>query len=164
MPQSKPEYGFPAAFWRAIERRRPPGPDPAKAFRSPLRGPWLTSIFGLVLLCSLPLVIITGLLDYIAYAPQYGQSLPGHVGFLHLPFFTWPTRPAWLFRLTEGLHVGLGLILIPVVLAKLWSVVPKLFSWPPAAVPRPDDRAAVAAAAGRRHPVRDRHRPTEHSV
>ena len=132
METEGPKYGFPARLWRTIERRKPPGPDPAKAFRSPLRGPWLTSIFGLVLLCSLPLVILTGLLDYIAYSPQFNQSLPGHVGFLHLPFFTWPTRPAWLFRLTEGLHVGLGIILVPVILAKLWSVVPKLFSWPPA--------------------------------
>ena len=30
------------------------------------------------------------------------------------------------------MHVGLGLVLIPVVLAKLWSVIPKLFVWPPA--------------------------------
>jgi DMSO/TMAO reductase YedYZ molybdopterin-dependent catalytic subunit len=32
---------------------------------------------------------------------------------------------------TEGIHVMLGLALVPVVLAKLWSVVPKLFVWPP---------------------------------
>jgi DMSO/TMAO reductase YedYZ molybdopterin-dependent catalytic subunit len=31
-----------------------------------------------------------------------------------------------------GLHVGLGLVIIPVVLAKLWSVIPRLFAWPPA--------------------------------
>jgi DMSO/TMAO reductase YedYZ molybdopterin-dependent catalytic subunit len=37
-----------------------------------------------------------------------------------------------LFQLTQGLHVGLGLVLVPVVLAKLWSVVPRLFVWPPA--------------------------------
>ena len=46
--------------------------------------------------------------------------------------FDWPTRPSWLFRLTQGLHVGLGMVLVPVVLAKLWSVIPKLFAWPPA--------------------------------
>ena len=28
--------------------------------------------------------------------------------------------------------MGLGLVIIPVVLAKLWSVIPKLFVWPPA--------------------------------
>ncbi|TNC24232.1 hypothetical protein FG385_19375 [Amycolatopsis alkalitolerans] len=99
-------------------------------FRSPLRGPWLTSVFGAVLLACLPLVVITGLLDYVAYGR--GQSIPGDVGWLHLPIFDWPARPSWLFRLTQGLHVGLGLVLVPVVLAKLWSVIPKLFAWPPA--------------------------------
>ncbi|OBJ50513.1 molybdopterin-dependent oxidoreductase [Mycobacterium sp. 1423905.2] len=101
-------------------------------FRSPLRGPWLTSVFGLVLLITLPIVIITGLLSYAAYSPQLGQAIPADVGWLRLPSFTWPTRPSWLYRLTQGLHVGLGLLLIPVVLAKLWSVIPRLFVWPPA--------------------------------
>jgi len=89
-------------------------------------------VFGAVLLVALPVVIITGLLDYIAYGPQFGQTIPADVGWLRLPRFDWPTRPSWLFALTEGLHVGLGLVIIPVVLAKLWSVVPKLFAWPPA--------------------------------
>lgn len=105
---------------------------PLPTFRSPLRGPWLTSVFGLVLLIVLPIVILTGLLSYIAYAPQFGQAIPANVGWLRLPAFSWPTRPSWLYRLTQGLHVGLGLIIIPVVLAKLWSVIPKLFDWPPA--------------------------------
>jgi DMSO/TMAO reductase YedYZ molybdopterin-dependent catalytic subunit len=89
-------------------------------------------VFGLVLLIAMPIVIITGLLSYIAYAPQFGQAIPGDVGWLRLPGFAWPTRPSWLYRLTQGLHVGLGLVIIPVVLAKLWSVIPRLFVWPPA--------------------------------
>ena len=101
-------------------------------WRSPLRGLWLTSVFGSVLLATLPIVIITGLLSYIAYGPQFGQAIPGDVGWLKLPTFDWPTEPAWIYRLNQGLHVGLGLILIPVVLAKLWSVIPRLFAWPPA--------------------------------
>lgn len=127
-----PVYGFPAALWRAVERHQPPGLGRTHAWRSPLRGPWLTSMFGVVLLVALPVVILTGLLDYIAYGPQFAQAIPAEVGWLRLPGFDWPTRPAWLFRLTQGLHVGLGLVLIPVVLAKLWSVVPRLFTWPPA--------------------------------
>ncbi len=114
-----------------MDRHPPPGVRRLAQFRSPLRGPWLTSVFGLVLLVTLPIVIVTGLLSYIAYAPQFGQAIPGDVGWLRLPAFTWPTRPSWLYRLTEGLHVGLGLVLIPVVLAKLWSVIPRLFAWPP---------------------------------
>jgi DMSO/TMAO reductase YedYZ molybdopterin-dependent catalytic subunit len=101
-------------------------------WRSPLRGPWLTSVLGSVQLVALPVVIVTGLLSYIAYAPQLGQAIPGNVGWLRLPVFAWPTDPSWLYRLTQGVHVGLGLVLIPVVLAKLWSVIPRLFVWPPA--------------------------------
>jgi DMSO/TMAO reductase YedYZ molybdopterin-dependent catalytic subunit len=106
-------------------------------------------VFGLVLLISLPLVILTGLLDYIAYAPQFGQAYPRDVGWLHLPLFDWPSRPAWLFQLTEGLHVGLGIVLIPVVLAKLWSVVPKLFIWPPArSIAQVVERASLLLLVG----------------
>jgi SAM-dependent methyltransferase len=79
----------------------------------------------------MPIVIVTGLLDYLAYGPQFGQAMPADTGWLRLPQFDWPTRPSWIFRLSQGLHVGLGLVLIPVVLAKLWSVVPRLFAWPP---------------------------------
>lgn len=117
---------------------RPPEAEPSHRehrtgprWRSPLRGPWLTSVFGVVLLVALPVVILTGLLSYIAYGPQFGQAIPNDVGWLKLPTFDWPSRPSWLYRLTQGLHVGLGLVLIPVVLAKLWSVIPRLFAWPP---------------------------------
>lgn len=79
------------------------------------------------MLVVLPIVILTGLLSYIAYGPRLGQAIPADVGWLKLPSFDWPAHPSWLYRLTQGLHVGLGLILVPVVLAKLWSVIPRLF-------------------------------------
>lgn len=128
---SSDEYGFAVPVLRPLRPHRPRGIDKLHQWRSPLRGPWLTSVFGLVLLVTLPVVIVTGLLSYIAYGPQFGQALPAHVGWLRLPLFDWPTRPVWLYRVTQGLHVGLGLVLIPVVLAKLWSVIPRLFAWPP---------------------------------
>jgi DMSO/TMAO reductase YedYZ molybdopterin-dependent catalytic subunit len=81
---------------------------------------------------GLPIVIVTGLLSYMAYAPRLGQALPADVGWLKLPNFDWPSRPAWLYGLTQGVHVGLGVILVPVVIAKLWSVIPRLVAWPPA--------------------------------
>src|ERR1700739_4638257 len=124
-------YGFPVRLWRALERHRPPGWTLLQPWRSPLRGPWLTSVLGLTLLISLPIVIVTGLLSYIAYGPQFGQAISGDVSWLKLPTFDWPTSPAWLYRLNQGVHVGLGLVLIPVIFAKLWSVIPRLFAWPP---------------------------------
>lgn len=131
-PTDSGGYGFPARLWRTLDAHPPPGVERAQRWRSPLRGPWLTSVFGSVLLVTLPIVILTGLLSYIAYGPRFGQAIPGDVGWLKLPTFDWPTNPSWLYRLTQGLHVGLGLVLIPVVLAKLWSVIPRLFAWPPA--------------------------------
>ena len=115
-----------------MEANPPPGPFRRGAWRSPIRGPWLTSVFASVLLAGLPVVIITGLLSYAAYEPRYGQAFPADPGYLRLPFFSWPVRPVWLYRANQGVHVTLGLALIPVVLGKLWSVIPKLFVWPPA--------------------------------
>lgn len=131
MPR-RAEVRSPAPGGGVPDEPPPPGDRLLRRFRSPLRGPWLTSAFGAALLATLPIVILTGLLSYIAYGPRLGQAIPADVGWLKLPTFDWPTRPAWLYRLTQGVHVGLGLVLIPVVLAKLWSVLPKLFVWPPA--------------------------------
>jgi DMSO/TMAO reductase YedYZ molybdopterin-dependent catalytic subunit len=90
-------------------------------------------VFAAALLVGMPILLVTGLLDRVAYGP--GQGLPGEVGLLQLPPFDWPSSPSWLFRLTQGVHVGLGIALVPVVLAKLWSVIPKLFAWPPVRSP-----------------------------
>lgn len=87
----EPGYGYPASLWRALDRWRPATPR----FRSPLRGPWLTAVFGRVLLGKPPLVILTGLLDFAAYGPRFGQAFPHDVGWLRLPPFDWPTRPPW---------------------------------------------------------------------
>ncbi|MGW1894482.1 molybdopterin-dependent oxidoreductase [Streptomyces sp. NPDC002004] len=103
-------------------------------WRSPLRGPWLTSVLGVVLLGGITLVSVTGLLSYAAYNPDLARvndKTPGK-GLLGFYLFSWPTDPHWLYRLTQGVHVTLGIVLVPVLLAKLWSVVPKLFALPPA--------------------------------
>ena len=111
----------------------PPGPFRPEFWRSPLRGPWLTAVLGLVLLIGLPVVIITGLLSNDAYQPGLGANALGrHTGgLLDLYLFGWPTEPAWLYAVSQGLHVTIGLAVVPVVLAKLWSVIPRLFEWPP---------------------------------
>jgi DMSO/TMAO reductase YedYZ molybdopterin-dependent catalytic subunit len=111
----------------------PPGPFRRSFWRSPIRGPWLTSVFGLVLLVSIPVVFVTGLLSYAAYNPDLSKindetSGKGLLGFY---LFSWPTHPVWLYRLNQGVHVTLGLVLVPILLFKLWSVLPKLFEWPP---------------------------------
>lgn len=111
----------------------PPGPFRRSFWRSPVRGPWLTSMFGLVLLASIPVVFATGLLSYAAYNPDLSpvNDETRGKGLLGFYLFPWPTHPVWLYRLNQGVHVTLGLILVPILLFKLWSVLPKLFEWPP---------------------------------
>lgn len=102
-------------------------------WRSPLRSPSFTSVLGLVLLIGLPILLVTGLLSYAAYNPTLGggNDRTPDKGILGFYLFDWPTDPIWLYQLTQGTHVILGLALIPVLLAKLWSVIPELFVWPP---------------------------------
>jgi len=111
----------------------PPGPFRRSFWRSPIRGPWLTSVFGLVLLLSIPVMFVTGLLSYAAYNPDLSpvNDLTPGKGLLGLYLFSWPTHPVWLYRLNQGVHVTLGLALVSILLFKLWSVLPKLFEWPP---------------------------------
>ncbi|WP_103501237.1 MULTISPECIES: molybdopterin-dependent oxidoreductase [Streptomyces] len=103
-------------------------------WRSPLRGPWLTSVLGTVLLVGITVMFVTGLLSYAAYNPDLApvNDQTPDKGLLGFYLFSWPTDPPWLYRLTQGVHVTLGIVLVPVLLAKLWSVVPKLFETPPA--------------------------------
>jgi DMSO/TMAO reductase YedYZ molybdopterin-dependent catalytic subunit len=110
----------------------PPGPFQPRVWRSPLRGLWLTSVLAVVLLGGLTILAVTGLLSYAAYDPLLpgNDQTPG-AGLLHFYLFSWPTHPSWLYRVDQGVHITLGLALLPVVLAKLWSVLPRLFAWPP---------------------------------
>ncbi|MEU1401743.1 molybdopterin-dependent oxidoreductase [Streptomyces sp. NPDC005728] len=102
-------------------------------WRSPLRGTWFTSVLGLVLLVGITVLFVTGLVSYAAYNPDLSpvNDTTPDKGILGFYLFAWPTGPVWLYRFTQGLHVTLGITLIPVLLAKLWSVVPKLFTLPP---------------------------------
>jgi DMSO/TMAO reductase YedYZ molybdopterin-dependent catalytic subunit len=115
----------------------PAGPTRPGFWRSPLRGPWLTSLLGSALLPLIIVCAVTGFLSQAAYDPSLGgNSLlpPGGLS-TDIYFFEWPTDPAWLYALTQGLHVTCGLLAIPILLAKLWSVMPKLFEWPPVRSP-----------------------------
>ncbi|MFE6702874.1 molybdopterin-dependent oxidoreductase [Streptomyces sp. NPDC057718] len=103
-------------------------------WRSPVRGARFTAVLGVVLLVGLTLLFVTGLLSYAAYNPDLNRvndKTPGK-GWLGFYLFSWPTGPHWLYRLTQGLHVTVGIVLVPVLLAKLWSVIPRLFALPPA--------------------------------
>ncbi|MEV6304488.1 molybdopterin-dependent oxidoreductase [Actinoplanes sp. NPDC051861] len=93
------------------------GPLRAGAFPSPLRSVRLTSLLGVALGAAFAVCMVTGVLSHLIQHP------PG--------WFVWPARPAGLYRFTQGLHVATGLATVPLLGAKLWSVYPRLFTWPP---------------------------------
>ena len=71
---------------------------------------------GLVLGVSFTICFATGLLSHLIQHPP--------------SWFVWFPRPAGLYRVTQGVHVATGLAAIPVLLAKLWSVYPRLVQTP----------------------------------
>jgi hypothetical protein len=81
-----------------------------------LRGTAVTARVGLALGVAIAVCFVTGLISHFIQHPQ--------------PWFFWPTRPVWLYRVTQGLHVISGIAAIPLIVVKLWSVWPKLFERP----------------------------------
>ena len=85
---------------------------------SPLRTDRMAAGLGVALGVCFTVCFATGMLSHLIQDPP--------------SWFLWPTRPVGLYRVTQGLHVATGLGLIPILLAKLWVVYPKLFRFPPA--------------------------------
>jgi DMSO/TMAO reductase YedYZ molybdopterin-dependent catalytic subunit len=88
-------------------------------------------MLGSILLVLVAIVATTGFLSHMAYEPDLRGNAIVPAG-RDLPLtFGWPTSPAWLYATTQSLHVNVGLVAVPFLLAKLWSVIPRLFVWPP---------------------------------
>src|ERR671936_1290634 len=116
---------------KALGAAPPPGPFRREFWRSPLRGPWLTSALGSMLLPLLLIIGATGFLSHAAYQPDLGHNAildPAHD---FQPFiFSWPTSPSWLYALNQGLHVNVGIVAVPLLLAKLCWGFPPFFRGP----------------------------------
>jgi hypothetical protein len=95
------------------------GPFREGAFPSRLHDERVASLLGIALGISFGTCFLTGLYSHLAQHPL-------HVGFLSMP-----ARPAQLYRYTQGVHVATGIASIPLLLAKLWTVYPRLFAFPP---------------------------------
>lgn len=95
------------------------GPYRPDAFRSSARSTRTAAWLGIVLGVTFTVCFLTGLLSHLI---QYPPS-----------WFDWPARPAGLYRVTQGIHVAAGIASIPLLLAKLWAVYPRLWSYPPVA-------------------------------
>jgi DMSO/TMAO reductase YedYZ molybdopterin-dependent catalytic subunit len=93
------------------------GPFREGAFTSPLHDQRTAALLGVALGVAFTICFATGLISHLIQHP------PG--------WFTWPARPAGLYRITQGLHVATGIAAVPLLLGKLWTVYPQLYTWPP---------------------------------
>lgn len=91
-------------------------PGATTAATTGLRGTAITARVGIALGVAVAICFVTGLISHFIQQPQ--------------SWFYWPSRPVWLYRLTQGLHIITGIAAIPLLIVKLWSVYPKLFERP----------------------------------
>lgn len=92
------------------------GPFREGSFSSPLHDERLAAYLGTALGVAFTLCFATGMLSHAAQHPP--------------SWFTMPSRPVNLYRVTQGIHVMAGIASIPLLLAKLWVVYPRLWEWP----------------------------------
>ncbi|MCX5214411.1 molybdopterin-dependent oxidoreductase [Kitasatospora sp. NBC_00240] len=106
-------------------------------FSSALHEPRTAVVIGRWLGAALLTCFLTGLLSHLLQEPP--TWLRDHL----------PSRPVNGYRVTQGLHVISGIAAIPLLGAKLWTVYPRLFEWPPArSVAHALERLGIAVLVG----------------
>jgi hypothetical protein len=86
------------------------------AYRTALRDERLAAVLGASLGVLFSVCFLTGLYSHLHQHP--------------LSWLPVPSRPAGLYRVTQGVHVAAGIASMPVLLAKLWVVWPRFVSLP----------------------------------
>ncbi len=89
----------------------------AASFTSPLHDERTAALLGVALGVAFTVCFATGGLSHLLQQPGGWAA--------------WPTEPLWLYRVTQGLHVAAGLAAVPLLLAKLWTVYPHFWTFPP---------------------------------
>ena len=94
-----------------------PAPDPGHhTVVAPARSERSAALLGVALGVTFTICFLTGVLSHLIQEP------PG--------WFAWPARPAGAYRVSQGVHVLTGMAAVPLLLAKVWVVHPKLFERP----------------------------------
>ncbi len=75
--------------------------------------------------------VVVGRLLGIAFLICFGTGVYSHLLQDPLPWMHFPTRPVRLYQFTQGLHITAGIAIIPLLLAKLNTVMPALAQDPP---------------------------------
>lgn len=93
------------------------------------RGGWLSLRVGAALGVTFLTCFVTGMISHLHQSP----------GLVSLP-----PEPAWGYALSQGLHVTSGIVSVPLLAVKLWSVAPRFWKRPLAGGPlRMAERGSV---------------------
>ncbi len=87
------------------------------ALISPSRNPRTAVVLGRLLGAAFLICFATGIYSHLLQDPPTWMSFP--------------TRPLWLYQVTQGTHVTAGIACFPLLFAKLYAVLPELFQRPP---------------------------------
>ncbi|WP_051498945.1 molybdopterin-dependent oxidoreductase [Nocardia sp. BMG51109] len=110
-------------------------PEPVTRRISPARSAAVAARVGIALGVAVAVCFVTGLISHWIQHPP--------------PWFHWPANPPWLYRINQGAHVISGVMAIPLLIVKLWSVFPRLFARPLIGNPlRLLERGSIAVLVG----------------
>jgi len=84
---------------------------------SPSRNPRMAVVVGRILAIAFLLCFGTGLFSHFLQDPA--------------PWMVFPTRPIWLYQVSQGIHITAGIACFPLLFAKLYTIFPELFQSPP---------------------------------
>ncbi len=84
---------------------------------TPSRNPRMAVVLGRLLGAAFLITFFTGLYSHYMQDP--------------LPWMHFPTRPIFLYQVSQGLHITAGILCFPLILGKLYVVYPELFQTPP---------------------------------
>ncbi|MBC7725981.1 MAG: molybdopterin-dependent oxidoreductase [Burkholderiaceae bacterium] len=88
-----------------------------RSLATPSRNPRMAVVIGRLLGIAFIVCFLTGLYSHFLQDP--------------LPWMVFPTRPIWLYQVSQGIHITAGIACFPLILAKLYIVFPDLFQSPP---------------------------------
>lgn len=98
---------------------------------APSRNPRMAVVIGRLLAGAFLICFATGLYSHFLQDPA--------------PWMVFPTRPVWLYQVSQGLHITAGIACFPLLLAKLYTIFPELFQSPPVrSFPHFLERASIA--------------------
>ena len=86
------------------------------ALITPSRNPRSAVVLGRLLGAAFLICFATGLYSHLLQDPP--------------PWMSFPTRPLWLYQVTQGAHITAGIACFPLLFAKLYAVFPELFQRP----------------------------------